>query len=94
MARNYQSNVEISGDGMTRNVLIYMNHPLHYKDFVFYQASYSEDPQGNQSSVFAVVNNKGRLLPYISSAMIFSGMLIHFLIMIFGHMNRPNRKAD
>ena len=94
VARNYQSNVEVTGDGMTRNVLIYMNHPLHYKDFVFYQASYSQDAEGNRSSVFAVVENKGRLLPYISSAMIFAGMLIHFLIMLFGHMNRANRKAD
>ena len=94
VAKSYQSDVEVTEDRMTRHVLIYMNHPLHHKDFVFYQASYFEDAQGNKSSVFAVVENKGRMLPYISSAMIFSGMLIHFLIMLFGHMNRVNRKAD
>ena len=88
IARVYQSDVEVKGEGMNLKTRINMNHPLHYKDFTFYQASYSADAQGRESSVFAVVQNQGRLLPYISGTMIFGGMVIHFLVMLFAFGNR------
>ena len=82
--RSYHSDVEFKGEGMLQKSRISMNQPLHYKNFTFYQASYSVDESGRESSVLAVVENSGRLLPYISGSMIFCGMVIHFLFMLFG----------
>ena len=83
IASRYQSLIEIENEGLSREVLIYMNHPLRYKDYTFYQASYSIDQQGREYSTFAVVKNSGRLLPYIASGVVFLGLLTHFLAMAF-----------
>ena len=80
IARSYQSKVIIEHDGVSRDVLIYMNHPLRFKDFTLYQASYAIDSLGREFSTLAVVKNAGRLLPYIAAAVTFAGLLIHFLI--------------
>jgi ResB-like family len=88
--RSYHSDVEFQSEGMELKTRISMNNPLHYKNFTFYQASYNVDSQGRESSVLAVVENTGRLLPYISGTMIFGGMVIHFLMMLFGfNMRKP-----
>ena len=83
VAKSYKSLVQIEHDDLTREVLIYMNHPLRYKDYTFYQASYAIDSLGRQLSTLAVVKNSGRLLPYISCSVVFIGLLIHFLVMAF-----------
>lgn len=83
IVKSYDSQVEIEHDGLKREVLISMNKPLRYKDFTFFQSSYQITPDGTEYSVLAVVKNSGRLLPYISSIIIFIGMLIHFIIMLF-----------
>ncbi len=95
IARTYQSDVEVKAEGaMSFKTRINMNHPLHYKDFTFYQSSYDVDAQGHESSVFAVVENSGKLLPYISGAMIFCGMLFHFLVMLFRYGNHAGKSAN
>ncbi len=81
IASRYQSLVEIENEGLSREILIYMNHPLRYKNYTFYQASYSIDEQGRERSTLAVVKNSGRLLPYFASAIVFLGLLTHFLSM-------------
>lgn len=83
IVKSYESQVEIEHDGLKREVLISMNKPLRYKDFTFFQSSYQITPNGTEYSVLAVVKNSGRLLPYISSIIIFIGMLIHFILMLF-----------
>ncbi len=88
IARAYQSDVEVRADGAQFKTRISMNHPLHYKDFTFYQSSYTVDARGDETSVFAVVENSGKLLPYVSGGMIFIGMMIHFLLMLFRYGNR------
>ncbi len=88
IARSFRSTVEVKSRGVNFTTRIYMNHPLHYQGFVFYQASYSRDAEGEGASVFQVVKNTGRPLPYISGGLIFSGMLIHFLCMLFGFGRR------
>jgi len=82
-AKSYKSHVEIEHHDISRDVLIWMNHPFHYKDFTLYQASYSVDSMGRQRSTLAVVKNAGRWLPYISSLMTFVGLAVHFLAMAF-----------
>jgi hypothetical protein len=83
IAKSYQSLVEITHQKLDREVLIYMNHPLRHKDFTLYQASYSIDDKGRMHSTLAVVQNAGRILPYISSLITFLGLAIHFLMMAF-----------
>lgn len=85
--KSYESLVKIKGDedgdgGVEREVLISMNRPLRYKDLTFFQSSYFIAQDGTQYSTLAVVKNSGRLLPYISSILIFLGMAIHFLMMM------------
>lgn len=83
IAKSYQSLVEITHQHLDREVLIYMNHPLRHKDYTIYQASYSIDQMGRMRSTLAVVQNAGRVLPYISSLVTFAGLAIHFLMMAF-----------
>ncbi len=85
VARSYKSLVEIipPGGGSSREVLISMNKPLRYKNFTLYQASYSIDKFGRESSTLAVVKNTGRLLPYIATFLTFAGLALHFLMMAF-----------
>ena len=92
IARSYQSLVEIEHDGIAREVLIYMNNPLRYKNYTLYQASYSVDALGRESSTLAVVKNSGRLLPYLSALIVFSGLATHFLMMAF-RSNKRERNA-
>jgi len=83
MARSYSSEVKIEHNGLVRDQLIYMNHPLRYKNYTLYQASYSIDEMGRERSTLAVVKNSGQWLPYIASFIVLSGLVYHFLMMSF-----------
>lgn len=79
--KSFESLVQITSGELKREVKISMNRPLRYKGYTFYQSSYSIARSGDEYSTLAVVRNFGRLLPYISSIIIFLGMAIHFLLM-------------
>ncbi len=79
-ARSFKSRVSVEVKEATREKLISMNNPLRYKDYTFYQASFSVDNSGRESSTIAVVKNAGRFLPYVSTFVTFSGLLINFMI--------------
>ncbi len=81
IARSYESTVELQGKNFSRQTVISMNEPLRYKDFTFYQASFSVDPQGHELSTLAVVKNSGRILPYIATFVLVLGLGIHFAMM-------------
>ncbi len=83
IAKNYESLVTISAGSLKRQVRIYMNNPMRYKDYTVYQASYDKDSMGRQYSLLAVVKNSARILPYISCLMVFFGLALHFLIQAF-----------
>jgi len=81
MAKSYQSLVTITTGTLQRQVRIYMNNPLRYKDYTVYQASYDTDSSsGKQESTLAVVKNYARVLPYIACFSVFFGLALHFLI--------------
>lgn len=82
MARAFSSDVEVNADGVDRTLTISMNKPLRDRGYTLYQASYREDEDGAQWSTFAVTRNYGRLLPYISTAVIVLGMIWHFAAML------------
>jgi hypothetical protein len=93
IASAYESDVSLHYDGINRDVRIYMNHPLRLRNFTLYQASYSVTQDGRETSVFAVVENRGRLLPYISCGIVFAGLLIHFVVMLLKAFSRRRDQA-
>ncbi len=83
MAKSYESFVTILTGTLERQVRIYMNNPLRFKDYTVYQASYDVDRAGRQYSTLAVVKNSARVLPYVSCLIVFFGLSIHFLMQAF-----------
>lgn len=75
---NFSSEVRIMEPGTDegRSTLIYMNHPLRYAGFTFYQASFGNN---DTMSMFQVVRNPARWVPYIACLMITVGMIWQFL---------------
>jgi len=91
IAKSYSSQVTVdSGDGSERNVLISMNKPLRLHDFTFYQSSFASAPGGREISTFSVVQNYGRLMPYIATGATVVGMIIYFTAMLFTRLHRRN----
>lgn len=79
MASGFESDVVVHDNGIDWPARIRMNEPLRYKGYTFYQASFAEKPDGSYS-VLSVVRNQGRAFPYIASALIFAGLLIHIAL--------------
>ena len=92
--KSFRSRVEIQSAGLRREALIAMNRPLRFAGFTFYQSSYAEEGPQGVSSTFAVVRNAGRWLPYISSALIFLGLLIHFGIALVAFARKKSSSED
>lgn len=77
--KSFESMVEIQTQGGARDVRIYMNNPLRYKNYTMYQAAYDVDEMGRMASTFAVVKNSGQFLPYMACGLVFAGLLWHFI---------------
>lgn len=78
-AKEYQSDLIIYDKNAEWPVKISMNKPFRYKGYSFYQSSFVENPE-LEATVLSVVKNSGRAFPYISSLIIFLGLLIHLII--------------
>ncbi|GAB5560547.1 MAG: hypothetical protein SynsKO_21940 [Synoicihabitans sp.] len=89
--KNFSSlvNVKANDGSEDRESLIYMNHPLRYQGFTFYQ--YQMD-SANGFSVLQVVRNPGRWLPYVACVLMTLGLLWQFLYHLGRFANR--RKAQ
>ena len=72
----YSSEIKLEEAGVATRNVIRMNEPLRHRGYTFYQASFTADDQG-EATVLAVVQNSGRLFPYISSVIVCFGMLLH-----------------
>lgn len=86
--RSFESDVVVEAPGTRRPVLISMNKPLRFEGFTFYQASYDFDATGAAYSTFAVVENRGRIVPYVATALIAIGLTVHFVQTLV----RPGRR--
>jgi hypothetical protein len=91
--KSFTSRVEIESGGLRREALISMNRPLRFRGYTFYQSSYGEDVQRGANSTFAVVKNAGRWLPYISSALIFLGLVLHFFSQLLAALRKSPPEA-
>jgi hypothetical protein len=77
LPRNFSSRIKLTTpDGRDdREVLIYMNNPLRYGGYTFYQ--YQMD-SARGLTVLQVVRNPGWLLPYLATVMMSLGLLLQF----------------
>lgn len=83
MARAYQSTVKVSDGDASWPALIQMNEPLRYRGYTLYQSSF--DVSGAKTyTVLSVVENKGRVYPYISTLIVAFGLILHLVIRITG----------
>jgi len=78
-------NVEDEQTGATREVLIYMNHPLRYQGYTFYQASFANQ---DTSSMFQIITNPGWLVPYIALILVTIGLCLQFGIALYAFLSR------
>ena len=87
MAKSYSSEVRLIDGDAHWHTTISMNEPLRYKGYTFFQSSFV-DTGDREATVLAVVDNAGRLFPYISSIVMCVGLLIHLVF----HLPRLMRK--
>jgi hypothetical protein len=85
--RNFSSLVHLSDPAKheERDILIYMNHPLRYGGKTFYQASFGE---GDQLSVFQVVQNPTSAGPYVSCALVVLGLAVQFFLHLLDFLRK------
>lgn len=79
MAKGYSSALEVVDGGARWNALIEMNAPLRYKGYTFFQSSFDQNERG-EATVLTVVENKGRLFPYIGTFIIALGLILHIFL--------------
>lgn len=77
---SYESFVRLfTSDGPSEHH-VYMNNPLKFQGFTFYQASYSQDQQGNYSSTLSANVDQGRPLKYLGSLFLVFGAIWHYFL--------------
>jgi hypothetical protein len=64
------------GDGVERELRIWMNNPLRYARRTFYQSGYLPDDSG---TVLQVVRNDTWMIPYLACMIVFVGMAAQFV---------------
>jgi len=90
MASAFMSAITIADTekGVSFPAIIEMNEPLHYRGLTFYQSSF--DLSGEKPyTILTVVDNKGRIFPYLASIIIALGLIIHLIIRI---RNTPGKE--
>lgn len=85
--KNFSSEVRLidAEKGVDRTVKIWMNHPLRYAGETFFQASFKP---GDRGTVLQVVQNPGRIIPYMSCIMVAFGLLWHFAAHLLGFLEK------
>jgi hypothetical protein len=81
--KNFSSRIKLNtADGRDdREVLIYMNNPLRYAGFTFYQASF--EPGNDKVTILQVVRNPSWLIPYIACSVMSLGLIWQFCLHLF-----------
>lgn len=95
LPKNFSSRIKLTTpDGRDdREVLIYMNNPLRYGGFTFYQYQMNS---ARGFTVLQVVRNPGWLLPYIACVMMGLGLVLQFGLSLlkFVGKRRANAQTD
>ncbi len=85
--KNFSSRIRINppDGGAGREVLIYMNNPLRYAGLTYYQQSFDNN---DHTTILEVVRNPSWLAPYIACIAITLGLVVQFLIHLWGFARR------
>lgn len=83
--KNFSSKVELTDEKDSRQVLIYMNHPLRHEGDTFYQSSFDSDDGG---TVLQVVRNPSYQAPYIACIIVSIGLIYQFSFHLAGFARR------
>ena len=75
---SFESFVRVLSDEGPEKHHIYMNNPLKRDGLTFYQASYSQDDEGNYSSTLSVNLDPGRPVKYLGSLFLVLGAIGHY----------------
>jgi len=75
MAMNFRSFVKINSKSETKE--IYMNEPLKFEGFTFYQSSYQLTPNAPAVTILSVNRDPGRALKYIGSLILCFGIAFY-----------------
>jgi hypothetical protein len=93
--KDFRSRVRVRRDdtGEVRETEIYMNAPLRYAGYTFFQYQMAADestlrPGDKPSSTFEVVRNPSWLTPYISCVLVGVGLLVQFLMHLIGFISK------
>lgn len=86
-AKSYASELVIKDGDLEWPVRIEMNKPLRYRGYTFFQSSFEETPE-MQTTILAVVENKGRLFPYLGTFGLALGLMLHIAIVLRGRKIR------
>ena len=90
---DYSSFVRVTdGDGVDREVRIWMNNPLRFSGDTLYQSGYHNTP-GGEATTLQVVSNESRMLPYIGCMVVALGMLAHFWLVLMRFVRRRRKKS-
>jgi ResB-like family len=87
IARNFSSKIRLTDPSRheDRESLIFMNNPLRYRGYTFFQAGFDNN---DTTTVLQVAQNPSWLVPYISCALIVFGMLLQFGMHLIGFVKR------
>ena len=85
--KNFASRVRVKSDDAKtdREVLIFMNNPLRFGGYTFYQAGFENN---DRTSILQVVRNPGWLIPYVSCIMMGLGLVIQFSFHLLGFIRK------
>ena len=82
---SFTSDVIVSQEGvfLHKKASIYMNHPLKWGGYTFYQSSYQENPRQPTLSILSVGLDPGRPAKYTGSLLVILGTVILFYFNTF-----------
>jgi|TARA_R110002126_G_scaffold13118_1_gene56037 ABC-type transport system involved in cytochrome c biogenesis permease subunit len=88
MAKAYSSDIIVHDGDVSWPSRIEMNQPLRYKGYTLFQSNYIEAADGRDSTILAVVDNKGWIFPYIGTAIMAFGLLYHMFLHLSARVRR------
>ncbi len=95
LPKRFESYIQRIEGTVSNQVKIYMNHPMRYQGYTFFQASWG--PQGSKPTdrlftVFEVVKNPSDQWPLYSILVTTAGLLLHFGVMLTSFILRQTKQ--
>jgi hypothetical protein len=79
LAASFESHVRVSpAEGDDFPVRIYMNHPLKYEGYTFFQASFQRNAAGQEVTILSVARDPGMRVSFIGYCILVLGLLLIF----------------